>query len=240
MYRLATQCLYDKTKYPEYSLLKNYHKQLLHNKTFVEVNDLGAGSQVLDSSKRSISDIAKVAGSSVKDMKRLFLLTRYFKPGNILELGTSLGKSAYAMALGNPEGHIITVEGDENLVNFTTNQLQKLNIKNIKIIHSDFDDYLDTLNQTEQKFDLVMMDGNHRLQPTLRYFEKLQKHLHNSSVVIVDDIYWSDEMKVAWQKLKQHSNVKQSVDTFYFGLLFFRVEQFEQDFIINLDSLNLF
>ena len=234
------QCLYDKTKYPEYRLLKSYHKQLLHNKTFVEVNDLGAGSQVLDSSKRSISDIAKVAGSSVKDMKQLFRLTRYFKPGNILELGTSLGKSAYAMALGNPEGHIITVEGDENLVKFTNNQFQKSGINNVEIVHSDFDIYLDELNQTEQKFDMVLMDGNHRLQPTLRYFEKLQKHLHNSSVVIVDDIYWSGEMKAAWQKLKQHSNVKQSVDTFYFGMLFFRVEQFEQDFIINLDSLNLF
>ncbi len=240
MYALATQCLYDKTKYPEYNLLKSYHKHLLRNKTIIEVTDLGAGSRVLNSSKRSISDIAKVAGSSVKDMKRLFRLTRYFKPDKILELGTSLGKSAYAMALGNPEAQIITVEGDVNLVNFSKRQFQNLEIKNINVIHSDFDTYLDKLNQTNRKFDMIVMDGNHRLQPTLRYFEKLQKHLHNDSVVIVDDIYWSDEMKTAWQQLKQHSKVKQSVDTFYFGLLFFRAEQFEQDFIINLDSLNLF
>ena len=240
MYRLATKCFYDKTKYPEYQLLKAYHKYLLHNKTSIEVNDLGAGSWVFHSSKRSIADIAKVAGSSVKDMKRLFRLTRYFKPENILELGTSLGKSTYAMALGNPEAQIMTVEGDENLVNFTSKQLKKSGINNVEIVHGDFDIYLDKLNQTEQKFDMIMMDGNHRLQPTLRYFNKLQKHLHNDSVVIVDDIYWSDEMITAWQQLKQHSNVKQSVDTFYFGLLFFRTGQFEQDFIINLDSFNLF
>ena len=240
MYRLATQCLYDKTKYPEYSLLKNYHKLLLRDKTTIEVNDLGAGSRVLDSSKRSISDMAKFAGSSVKDMKRLFRLVRYFKPERILELGTSLGKSAYAMALGHTEAQIITVEGDENLAKFTQAQFKEKGLKNIEILHSDFDTFLDKINQTNQKFDLVMMDGNHRLEPTLRYFEKLQKHLHNDSVVIVDDIYWSDEMKTAWQQLKQHPNVKQSVDTFYFGLLFFREEQYPQDFVINLNSLNLF
>ncbi len=240
MYRLATQCFYDKNKYPEYRLLKNYHKCLLRDKTSIEVDDLGAGSRVFHSSKRSIADITKVAGSSVKDMKRLFRLVRYFEPDNILELGTSLGKSAYAMALGNPEASIITVEGDENLVKLTKNQFQKNSINNVEIIHSDFDIYLDKLNQTEQKFDMVMMDGNHRLQPTLWYFDKLQKHLHNDSVVMVDDIYWSEEMKQAWQTLKTHPNVKQSIDTFYFGLLFFRKEQYPQDFVINLDSLNLF
>jgi len=234
------QCFYDKTKYSEYRLLKNYHKQLLHNETFIEVNDPGAGSRVFLSEKRSVAGMAKVAGSSVKDMKYLFKLVRYFKPKNILELGTSLGKSAYAMALGNTEAQIITVEGDEKLVKFTKKQFQKTGIDNIEIIHSDFDDYLDKLNQTDRKLDMVVIDGNHRLKPTLRYFKKLQKHLHNDSMVIVDDIYWSEEMKTAWQQLKQYPNVRQSVDTFYFGLLFFRTEQFEQDFMINLDSFNLF
>ncbi len=240
MYALATKCFYDKTKYPGYRLLKDYHKQLLQNKTIIEVTDLGAGSRVFRNGKRQVDEIAKVAGSSLTDMKRLFRLVRYFKPQNILELGTSLGKSAYAMALGNPSAQIITVEGDENLAKFTQAQFKEKGLKNIEILHSDFDAFLDKINQTNQKFDLVMMDGNHLLEPTLRYFEKLQKHLHNDSVVIVDDIYWSEEMKTAWQKLKQHPNVKQSVDTFYFGLLFFREEQYPQDFVVNLNSLNLF
>jgi len=240
MYRLATQCLYDKNKYPEYRVLKNYHKHLLRDKTVYKITDLGAGSRVFQSPSRSVSQMAKIAGSSVKDMERLFRLIRYFKPESILELGTSLGKSTFAMALGNPEAQIITVEGDENLVNFTKQQFQKSEIQKVKIIHSDFDDYLNQLNQTDKTFDFVFIDGNHRLEPTLRYFEKLQKHLHNDSVIMVDDIYWSEEMQTAWQTLKTHPNVKQSVDTFYYGLLFFRKEQHPQDFIINLDSLNLF
>ena len=240
MYQLATQCLYDKNKYPEYRLLKNYHKYLLHDKTVFKITDLGAGSRVLQSPNRTISEMAKIAGSSVKDMKQLFRLIRYFKPESILELGTSLGKSAYAMVLGNPKASIITVEGDENLVYFTKQQFQKLGIQNVKNVHSDFDHYLNQLNQTDKTFDFVLIDGNHRLEPTLRYFEKLRKHLHNDSVVMIDDIYWSEEMQTAWRTLKTHPNVKQSVDTFYFGLLFFRKEQFEQHFSINLDSLNLF
>ncbi len=240
IYALATNCFYDKTKYPEYRLLKEYHKQLLLNKTIIEVTDLGAGSRVFQTHERSVAEIATIAGSSLKNMKRLFRLTKYFKPKSILELGTSLGKSAYAMALGSPKSQIITVEGDKKLVNLTRKQFQKNNIKNITIIQSDFDAYLDKLIEKDIKFDMVLMDGNHLLEPTLRYFEKLQKHLHNDSVVIVDDIYWSEEMKAAWKKLKRHPNVKQSVDTFYFGLLFFRAEQYPQDFLINLNSFNLF
>ena len=240
MYALATKCFYDKTKYPEYRLLKDYHKQLLQNKTIIEVTDLGAGSRVFRNGKRQVAEIAKVAGSSLTNMKRLFRLVRYFKPQNILELGTSLGKSAYAMALGNPQSQITTVEGDKKLVELTQKLFQKNKIHNVTIINSDFDTFLNSLNQQDLKYDMVVMDGNHRLEPTLRYFEKLQKHLHNDSVVIVDDIYWSEEMKTAWKKLKCHPSVKQSVDTFYFGLLFFKEEQYPQDFVINLNSFNLF
>jgi len=198
----------------------------------VKVIDLGAGSRVFKSPNRKISDIAKVAGSSVKDMKRLFRLVRYFKPNYILELGTSLGKSAYAMALGNPEAQIITVEGDAQLSVFTHNKFQELGLSNIETVHSDFETYLEKLNQSVQKFDFVLMDGNHRLEPTLAYFEKLQKHLHNDSIVMLDDIYWSEEMKEAWYQLKQHPKVMQNVDTFHFGLLFFRKQQYKQVFII--------
>ncbi len=231
MYHLATRCFYDKTKYPDYQKLKLYHHELIRNKQIIEVEDLGAGSRKFKSQYRKISAIAQISGSNINDMKRYYRLVRYFKPDNILELGTSLGKATYAMALGNPNANIITVEGAEQLAHISEKLLKNKNIK-AKIINQNFDDYLKQLNLTEIKFDFILIDGNHRLQPTLTYFEKLQKHIHNDTVVIIDDIYWSNEMKHAWQQLIKHPNVRQSVDTFHFGMLFFRKEQFKQDFII--------
>ena len=240
MYHLATKCLYDHHSYPEYQILKEYQKILLKDNKLINVQDYGAGSRIFKTQKRRIKDIAQIAGSSSADMKRLFRLVKYFQPKHILELGTSLGKATLAMALGNPEATIISVEGDSELSKYTQKLLSKFQITNVRIINKEFKDFFEENKSNNTKWDLVYMDGNHRLAPTLQYFDCLQSHLHNDSVVIVDDIYWSEEMKQAWETLKQHPNVRQSIDTFFFGVLFFRKEQYPQHFKINLNSLNLF
>ncbi len=240
MFDFARQCLYDRRRYPEYKKLKNYHKDLLRQTQKLQITDYGVGSRVFLSNERSISQMSRIAGSSYRDMKRLCRMVHYFKPARILELGTSLGKATYAMSLGNPAAEIISVEGDRNLADFTKNNLKKYGCNNVAIVNQTFEDYLKDLNQTAQSFDLVYMDGHHSLQPTLKYFDLLQKHLHNDSIVIVDDIYWSEEMMQAWARLKRHPNVRQSVDVFYFGLLFFRKEQHKEDFKLRMETLNLF
>jgi len=233
MYNLATRCFYDKTKYDDYQKLKAYHQFLSQQNETIEIDDLGAGSKKFQSDKRKIKDISHISGSSLKDMKIYYRLSKYFKPKNILELGTSLGKATYSLGLGNPQADIITVEGDENLAGFSRLLLKKEKI-NAQVINQDFNSFLKNLNQTKKQFDLILIDGNHRYQPTLNYFEKLQKHIHNDTVVLIDDIYWTDEMKQAWQKLKEHPAVRQSVDTFHFGMLFFRKQQFKQNFMIRI------
>jgi predicted O-methyltransferase YrrM len=81
--------------------------------------------------------------------------------------------------------------------------------------------------------DLAFVDGNHRLEPTLGYFNKLIDHTSPSSVLIFDDIHWSREMEQAWESIKQDSRVYLTIDLFFIGLVFFR-DQFKvkQDFII--------
>ena len=39
VFDLVTKCFYDKTKHPEYFILKNYRKSLLENHNFIEVTD---------------------------------------------------------------------------------------------------------------------------------------------------------------------------------------------------------
>jgi predicted O-methyltransferase YrrM len=234
MYNLATKCFYDKTKYADYQLLKNYQKALAKNNTIINIDDLGAGSRKLTGKQRKISNIAKIAGSNYDEMKRLYRLSNYFKPNHILELGTSLGKSAVSLALGNPSANVITVEGDKSISQVAQKNIKQFDIENIQIINQDFDYFLTGLNKTNQLFDMIILDGNHRYKPTIEYFEKLIKHMHNDTVVIVDDIYWSDEMKNAWQALKNHQKVRQSINTYHFGMLFFRKEQFQENFVIRL------
>src|SRR5690606_35937297 len=114
VFDLVTKCFYDKTNYPEYKVLKNYRNSLLNNKNTIEVTDFGAGSRVFKSNTREIGAIAKNAGISVQNAELLFRIVRYFQPEQILEIGTSLGLATSALALGNHEAKITTLEGCPN------------------------------------------------------------------------------------------------------------------------------
>ena len=46
--------------------------------------------------------------------------------------------------------------------------------------------------------------------------------LHDDSVVILDDIHWSDEMHQAWETIKKDPAVTLSIDLFFKGIVFFK------------------
>ncbi|WP_324721913.1 O-methyltransferase [Salinimicrobium sp. HB62] len=83
-------------------------------------------------------------------------------------------------------------------------------------------------------YDLVYIDGNHQKEATLSYFEKLLPTIHNDSVIIFDDIHWSKGMEEAWEEIKAHPKVRVSIDTFHWGLVFFRREQEKEHFVIRV------
>ncbi len=56
----------------------------------------------------------------------------------------------------------------------------------------------------------------------------------NDSVFIFDDIHWSKEMTQAWEEIKQHHKVTVTIDTFFWGFVFFRKEQVKEHFTIRL------
>ena len=84
------------------------------------------------------------------------------------------------------------------------------------------------------KFDLLYIDGNHQREATIEYFEKLLPTIHNDSVMIFDDIHWSQGMEAAWEAIKAHPKVTVTIDTFQWGLVFFRREQEKEHFVIRV------
>ncbi|WP_140486643.1 O-methyltransferase [Flavobacterium sp. GSA192] len=238
VFSLITKCFYDKKSKPEYVVLKDYRNALLQNKNSIEITDFGAGSKVFKSNTRVISQIAKTAGISPKRARLLYRITHYFKPANILELGTSLGLATSALALGSrslgTKASIVTLEGCPNTMAIAKNQLQSLNTSNVKCVTTEFKDYLQICNLKSEIYDLIYFDGNHSKIATLDYFELLLPTITNDTVWIFDDIHWSAEMEEAWEIIKKHPKVTVTIDTFQWGLVFFRREQPKEHFIIRV------
>ncbi len=239
VFDLVTKCFYDNTKYLEYETLKSYRKSLLENKNTIEVTDFGAGSRVFKSNTREISKIAQTAGITPKNAELLFRIVRFFQPKNVLEIGTSLGLATSALSLANENTKIITLEGCPNTQKQAQVQLQSpsfgtnSNFKNINFINTKFEDYLKNSQLQTPNSQLIYFDGNHSKKATLDYFELLLPTISNDSVWIFDDIHWSADMEEAWEIIKNHPKVSVTIDTFQWGIVFFRAEQEKEHFIIN-------
>ncbi len=231
VYDLVTKCFNDKTKYPEYEILKSHRKALRSDTSMVEMKDFGQGSRVFKGNARKVSAVVKNAGMKKKRQKLLFRLAKYFKSETVLELGTSLGLGTVALSLSNEFSAINTVEGCPNTLSKAQEYFEKFNLHNIQIHQELFSEFLEN---TSTQFDLIFIDGDHNGERTLGYFNSLLKKVHNDSVIIFDDIYWSKDMTVAWQKIITNENVTVSIDTFQWGLVFFRKEQPKQHFVIRV------
>ena len=65
------------------------------------------------------------------------------------------------------------------------------------------------------------IDANHRYEPTCRYVEFLALRAQEKSMVIIDDIHYSEEMERAWKTIQCRKDVSTTMDFFDFGIVFF-------------------
>ncbi|MGI4865691.1 MAG: O-methyltransferase [Janthinobacterium lividum] len=208
------------------------HKLLRSNKS-ITVTDFGAGSQVAGAggTQRRISAIARHAAKPPRLAQLLFRLVNHFQPATILELGTSLGLTTAYLAAADSRNQVITFEGCPNTAAVAQETFTRLRLRNIKLVEGNLDQTLPaTLAGLDKPVDFVFFDGNHRYEPTLRYFEQCLAKAHENSVFVLDDIHWSAEMERAWEAVKSNPAVTVTVDLFYVGLVFFRKTQPRQDF----------
>ena len=233
VFDFITKILNDKTVYPEYEKVEALRMQLSNDSAVLEVEDFGAGSVIDKKRKRSISSIAKNAAKPKKFGQLLFRMVKHYQPATILELGTSLGITTSYLSLAKPDARLITMEGSKEIADFAKQDFQKLKLKNIELVEGNFDNTLSSVVHGLSTVDFAFIDGNHRKEPTIKYFQQLLAKTNNDSILVFDDIHWSSEMEAAWQTIRKNAAVTCSIDLFFIGIVFFRKEFKEkQHFVI--------
>lgn len=225
--------LNNKSNYKAPQEIEQLRKQLLSDKRIIEIEDFGAGSRINSSKQRSVAQIAKSALKTKRLAQVLFRLAKHYQPQSIIELGTSLGITTAYFSKANSNAIVKTIEGGQQIAGVAKGNFHKLNCTNIQQLTGNFDDLLPLVIDQLLSIDLAYIDGNHRYEPTINYFYQFLPKIKAQTILVFDDIHWSEEMEQAWDEIKAHSSVQYTIDIFFLGFVFFRQEfKVKQDFTI--------
>lgn len=231
-YRLLDEVIYDFKTKADYQNIEKLRSELFRDSRIITIRDLGAGSTLNTSKQKQVSTLAKNALKSARLAQLIFRLAADLKPKNIIELGTCLGITTAYLAKAAPEARLISIEGCPETSAIARENLGKLKITNTELLVGNFDEILPKIIEEIPLLDFVFIDGNHRKEATLNYFKWCLPRIGENSLLIFDDIYWSQGMKEAWEEIKAHPEVSVTIDLFYIGLVFFKNGRVKEDFKI--------
>lgn len=232
VYHLVDEVIYDFAPKEQYTGVEQLRDKLLKDERTITITDLGAGSHINNNKRKQVKQLAKNALKPARLAQLIHRLANEFQPRNIVELGTCLGLTTAYLAKAVPASKITSIEGCPETAAIAKENLEKLHIQNTEILTGNFDEVLPGVIGKESTLDFVFVDGNHRKDATLAYFETCLPSLHEGSVMIFDDIYWSKGMEDAWEEIKAHPRVTVTVDLFWIGLVFFKNGQAKEHFKI--------
>jgi len=254
VFDFVTRVMNDQGPYPVWAAIEELRGWLLRDQRLLGIEDMGAGSVYAGTGLRKISDIARRAAKPPRLGQLLFRIAHHYQPATVLELGTSLGLSTAYLATGAPGARVISMEGSGPIIETAAENLHLLGV-DAELLQGNFDVLLEPLLErignacspsrsalaehdgkppgAAGPVELAFVDGNHRYEPTLRYFHLLMAHMSAPAVLIFDDIHWSADMERAWAAIRADSRVYMTIDLFFIGLVFLRDEfKVKQNFTI--------
>ncbi|TKC13252.1 class I SAM-dependent methyltransferase [Pedobacter polaris] len=232
VYKLTDEVIYDFSTKKVYDDIEAQRKKLLHDDKLITVTDLGAGSHLNKNRTKKISQIAKNALKTPRLAQLIYRLAANQELNNIIELGTCLGITTAYLSKAQPAADVLTIEGCPATAAVAHQNFTALDLENVELQVGNFNDLLPKAISDAEKLDFVYIDGNHTKEATLNYFNWCLPKIHENSLLIFDDIYWSAGMKEAWSEIKNHPQVALTIDLFWIGLVYFKKGQAKEHFKI--------
>jgi predicted O-methyltransferase YrrM len=219
-YSFVKDVIYDNFRYPEYAKVNSITKQIKK-----EIKD----AHITSPNKTSYVDALKI-GVRRKERRLLFRIVKAFKLPKIIELGTGAGFSTSSMALANEKSNIVTLDNNSDLQCVVKKVFEKELDTTTTFITQSFDEVLEDILQQEGLHGMVFVDGNHKKEATINYFETIMKHATPETIIAFHDIHWPEEMNDAWNYIKKDARVKITFDLFNIGIIFFNPGLQKQDY----------
>lgn len=214
-----------------FSSCERYRQQLLSDNTKITYEVFSSDRSAL------VRDICKKATSTKKWCQFLYHLAQSTKSSNVLEIGTNLGVSgSYILeALKRNGGKLTTMEGLPQLCEISARQFSTIVPQsNFEIVEGLYDYTFPGIIEKNEKFDLMFIDGNHKKDSTLEYFNSLKSIMGEKAVFVFDDINWSEGMKEAWEVIRKDNDVNFSIDMYEQGIAIVDKSEPQRNVVFNL------
>jgi predicted O-methyltransferase YrrM len=232
VYNLITKVLKEKRRSAEFETIENLRAQYRKSNEEIVVTDFGAGSRTMMGDKRSVGSITRTALQPASHARALAMIAAHANAKYILELGTSLGITTAHIATSVNSSIIYTIEGSSAICRIAQSGWEKLGLSSIVSIEGSFDTTLESTLKKMPAVDCVIIDGNHRGEACLRYIESILPYANEHTVFVVDDIYWSSSMTLAWMKCVDDNRFSLSLDFFDFGVLYRSKGRVKEHFVL--------
>lgn len=234
VFKLYTDVILDRSPQPAFSRIEKQRSGLLRQRSLLETTDFGTGANKDDYKTRfrQVKNVTRYSSVSPKLGKLIYRLVKYAEPDEVLEIGTAMGISTLYIASAAPESKIITMEGCAVIAEKARENFNHFGIQYIEIVMGNFDHLITKTVNKFNKLDFVLLDGNHRKEPTMDYFRQILPKLHPGSMVVIDDIHWSKGMEEAWNEIRKHEAVSVSIDLFRAGILLFKKDIAKENFVL--------
>jgi predicted O-methyltransferase YrrM len=147
----------------------------------------------------------------------LYLCGKAIGARAVLELGSCVGIGTSYLASAGAE-RVISVEASPERAAVARATAARVS-ERVEVAVGRFDDVLPgILEGLADGLDMAWIDGHHRRDATLSYFESIRPRLNEGALVAFDDIRWSSEMLEAWQLLQRGEGFEDTIDLGPIGL----------------------
>lgn len=232
IYELVRMIIYDDNAYYCYETIEAERARLLSDDSEVYIEDLGTGS----SRSCKVREVAQRSLERKQIAQMLMRIVNHKKCKTILELGTCLGITTAYLASPDSGSQVTTMEGSEELASRAKQLWKRLGISNIRLVKGDIDktlpEYLSELSREDKSLDFCFIDANHSYEPTMRYFRQVAACCKNSSMVVIDDIYHSEEMLKAWREICKQKGVTATINCYHCGIVMFDPQYEKKEYVL--------
>ena len=258
LFEWVRMVMMDKNAYYIWGEIERCREKMLRDKRELEFVDYGSGKLKGENGKlkgangerRRVCDIARRSLAKRKYAQMLSRLVNWlgashslengsgtacsleFRGLTIVELGTSLGVTTAYMAAMDSRNRVVTFEGCEAVANMARENWKALNINNIECRVGEID--VEELVRDIEHLDVAFIDANHTYVSTCEYFDVLAGKVREKSVIVVDDIHYSEEMEKAWKAICADERVTSTIDLYQMGLVFFDKHYWKRHYTMRL------